>query len=86
MLSIMLNPFWIGIWVELLDFFATFGEVLGMQVTVTFSSVLGLQVTARLQANSGLQPPTRSEPFVAGTMLPRPEPTKERVEPRSSAQ
>jgi len=28
-----------------------------------------------------LQPPTRWEPFVASTMLRRPEPTKERVEP-----
>ena len=33
-----------------------------------------------LQVNSGLQPPTRWEPFVANTMLNRPEPTKERVE------
>ena len=49
----------------LLNFFATFG------------SVLGLQVTVRLQVNTGLQPPTRWEPFVAGTMLCRPEPTKE---------
>jgi len=48
---------------------------LRLQITVTFGSVLGLQV------NSGLQPPTRWEPFVAGTMLRRPEPTKERVEP-----
>jgi len=52
-----------------LNFFATFG------------SVLGLQVTAGPQVNSGLQPPTRWEPFVAGTMLRRPEPTKETVEP-----
>jgi len=42
---------------------------------ITFDSVLGLQV------NTGLQPPTCWEPFVAGTMLRRPEPTKERVEP-----
>ena len=28
-----------------------------------------------------MQPPTRWEPFVAGTMLRRPEPTKETVEP-----
>jgi len=35
----------------------------------TFGSVLGLQ------------PPTRWEPFVAGTMLRRPELTKETVEP-----
>jgi len=33
-----------------------------------------------LQVNSGLQPPTRWEPFVAGTMLRRPEPTNEKVE------
>jgi len=48
---------------------------LGLQIIVTFGSVL------RLQVNSGLQPPTRWEPFVAGTMLRRPEPTKEKVEP-----
>ena len=47
----------------------------------TFDSVLGLQISVGLQVNSGLQPPTRWEPFVAGTMLRRPEPTKERVEP-----
>jgi len=41
---------------------------------ITFGSVLGLQV------NSGFQPPTCWELFVAGTMLHRPEPTKERVE------
>jgi len=34
-----------------------------------------------LQVDSGLQPPTRWDLFVAGTMLRRPEPTKERVEP-----
>jgi len=41
----------------------------------TFDSVLGLHVNTRLQ------PPTRWEPFVAGTMLHCPEPTKEKVEP-----
>jgi len=48
---------------------------LGLQVTVTFGSVLDLQV------NGGLLPPTRWEPFVTGTLLRRPELTKERVEP-----
>jgi len=48
---------------------------------VTFGSVLGLQVTVGLQIYTGLQPPTRREPYVAGTMLRRPEPTKEGVEP-----
>jgi len=52
-----------------------------LQITVTIGSVLGLQVTVGLQVNAGLQPPTRWEPFVAGSMLCRPEPTKERVEP-----
>jgi len=47
----------------------------------TFGSVLGQQVTAGPQVNIGLQPPTRWEPFVAGTKLRRPEPTKETVEP-----
>jgi len=58
------------IWIDyfLLNFIATFG------------SVLGLQVTAAPQVNSGLQPPTRWEPFVARTMLRRPESTKETVE------
>ena len=39
------------------------------------------RVTVGLQVNTGLQPPTRWEPFVAGTMLHHPEPTKKRVEP-----
>ena len=53
----------------------------GLQITVIVGSVLGLQVTVWLQVNIGLQPPTRWEPFVAGTMLRRPKPTKEGVEP-----
>jgi len=52
-----------------LNFFATFGSVFGLQATVV------------LQVNTGLQPTTCWEPFVAGTILCRPEPTKERVEP-----
>ena len=75
MLSFLLKQNWIGIDYVLLNFFATFASVLRLQITATFGSVLGLQV------NSGLQPPTRWEPFVASTMLRRPEPTKERVEP-----
>jgi len=66
---------WIGIDNFLLNFFATFDSTLGLQITVTFGSVLGLQVS------TGLQPPTRWEPFVSGTMLRLPEPTKEKVEP-----
>jgi len=54
---------------------------LGLLVTVTLGSVLGLQVTVGLPINSGLQPPTSWEPFVAGTMLRCPEPTKEIIEP-----
>jgi len=69
MISFLLNKIWIGIHYFFLNFFATLGLVLGLPVTV------------RLQVNSGLQPPTRWEPFVAGTMLRRPEPTKETVEP-----
>jgi len=69
MLSYLVEKIWIGIDYFLLNFIATFG------------SVVGLQVTAGPQVNSGLQPPTRWEPFVAGTMLRRPEPTKETVEP-----
>jgi len=68
MLSFLLEQTWIGIDYFLLNFIAT------------FSSVLGLQVTAG-QVNSGLQPPTRWELFVPGTMLRRPEPSKETVEP-----
>ena len=63
-----------------MNFFATFVSVLGLQITVTFGSVLGLQITVGLQVNTGLQPPIRWKLFVAGTMLRRPEPTKERVE------
>jgi len=44
-----------------------------LNIIAIFGSVLGLQVTAGPQVNSGLQPPTRWEPFVAGTMLRRPE-------------
>jgi len=69
MLSFLLEQIWIGIDYFLLNFIATFG------------SVLGLQIFAGPQVNSGLQPPTRWDPFVAGTMLRRPEPIKETVEP-----
>jgi len=75
MLSFLLKQKWIGIDYFLLYFRATFGSVLRLQITVSFGLVLGLQV------NTGLQPPTHWEPFVTGTMLHRPEPTKERVEP-----
>jgi len=69
MLSLfLLQQIWIGIDYFLLNFIATFG------------SLLGLQVTAGPQVNSGLQPPTRWKPFVAGTLLRRPEPTKETVQ------
>jgi len=68
-LSFLLERIWIGTDYFRLNFIATFG------------SILGLQVTAGPQVDSGLQPPTRWEPFVAGTMLRRPEPTKETVEP-----
>jgi len=81
MLSFLLKHIWIGIDYFVLNFLATFGSIFGLQITVTFGSVLGLQVTVGLQDNTGLQPPTRWEPFVAGTMLRRPEPTKETVEP-----
>ena len=74
-LSFWFKQNWFGIDDFLLNFFATFVSVLGLQITATFGSVLGLQV------NSGLQPPTRWGPFVAGTMLCRPELNKERVEP-----
>jgi len=47
----------------------------------TFGSVLELQVTAGPQVNNGLQPPTCWEPFVIHTMRRRPEPTNETVEP-----
>jgi len=80
MLSILLKQIWIGIYF-LLKFFATFGSLSELQITVTFGSILGLQVTVGLQVNSGLQPPTRWELFVVGTMLRRPEPTKAGVEP-----
>jgi len=80
MISFLFKQIRVGIDDFLLKFFATFGSVLGLQITVTFSSVLGLQVTVGLQVTSGLQPPTCWEPFVASTMLRRPEPTEERVE------
>jgi len=68
MSSLLHKQIWIGIDDFLLNFFAS------------FSSVLGLQVTVGLQVNSELQPPTRLDPFVAGTLLRHPEPTKQRVE------
>ena len=81
MLSFLYKQIWIGIDYFLLNFSATFVSTLGLKITVTFGSVLGLQVTIGLQVNIGFQPPTRWEPFVAGTMLRRPETNKERVEP-----
>jgi len=69
MLSFLLEQILIGIDYFLLNCIATFGPV------------LGLQVTAGPQVNSGLQPPTRWELFVAGKMLHRPESTKDTVEP-----
>jgi len=41
---ILLKQIWIGIDYFLLNFFATFGSILGLQIIVTFGSVLGLQV------------------------------------------
>ena len=64
-----LKQIWIGIDDFLLNF-GTFGPILWLQITVTFGSVLWLQV------NTGLKPPTRWEPFVAGTMLRRSQSTK----------
>jgi len=81
MLSFLLEQIWIGIDYFLLNFFATFASVFGLQITVPFGSVLGLQVTVGLHVNTGLHPPTRWEPCVAGTMLGQSEPTKDRVEP-----
>jgi len=82
MLSSLLKQILNGIADFLLNFFATFGSVLGPQITVTFGSVLGLQVTVGLHVNPGLQPQTHWELFVAGTMLRHLQPTKERVEHR----
>jgi len=75
-LTFLFKQYWFGIDDFLTNFFATFVLVLGLQITVTFGSVLGLQVTVGQQVNTGLQPPTRWEPFVVGTTLCRPEPTK----------
>jgi len=61
------------IWTGIDDFLLNFIGI--------FGSVLGLQVTAGPQLNSGLQPPICWGPFVAGTLLRRPEPTKETVKP-----
>jgi len=65
MLSFLLKHIWIGIGYFLLNFFAPFSSILGLQITVTFGSVLGLQVTVGLQVETGLQPATRWQPFVA---------------------
>jgi len=46
MLSFLLKQVWIGIDYFLLNFFATFASVLGLQFTITLGSVSGLQVTA----------------------------------------
>jgi len=62
-------------WLFSCELLRNFGSVLGLKIAVTFASVLGLQV------NTGLQPPTCWEPFVSGTMLRRPEPTKEWAQP-----
>jgi len=81
MLSCLLEQISIGIYHFLLNFFTTLGSVFGLQITITFGSVLGLKVTVGLEVNTALQPQTRWQPLVAGTMLRRSEPTKERVEP-----
>jgi len=80
MASFLLKQSWIAIDYFFFNFFATFTSVFRLQINVTFGSVLGLQV------NSGLQPPTCWEPIVAGTMLRRPEPTKEKSNRQSLAQ
>jgi len=41
MLSFFLKEIWIGIDDFLLNFLATSGSILGLQITVTFGSVLG---------------------------------------------
>jgi len=69
MLSFLLKQ----IWTRFNDFL--------LNILATFVSVLGMQVTVRLQVNSELQPLIRWELSVAGTLLRRPKPTKERVEP-----
>jgi len=65
----VLNRFGLALMIFFLNFFAT------------FDSVLGLQATGGLQVSSELQPLRHCEPFVTGTPLCRPEPTKERVKP-----
>jgi len=65
MLLFLLEQIWIGIYYFLFNFIATFG------------SVLGLQVTAGPQVNSGLQPPTRWEPFVAQCCVALSQPKKQ---------
>jgi len=65
----LFEQIWIGIDYFILNFIAN------------FDSVLGLHVTAGPQVNSGLRPPTRWEPFAAGTLLRRQKPTNETVEP-----
>jgi len=77
---LLYKQIWIGIDYFLLNFFATFVSTLGLKITVTSSSVLGLQVTVGLQVNI-VSATNTLEPFVAGTMLRRPETNKERVEP-----
>jgi len=69
MLSFLLKQIWVGIDYFLLNFFATFG------------SISGLEITVGLQVNTGFRPPTCWESYFVGTMLRRPEPPKERVEP-----
>jgi len=53
-LSFLFTHIWFGSDDFLLNFFATFVSVLGLQITVTFGLVLGLQVTVGLQVNTGL--------------------------------
>jgi len=87
MLSFLLKQIWIGI-EFFLNFYTTFVSVLGLQITVTIGSVFGLQdckltldCSRRHNGSNGSSHLLQWEqPFVAGTMLRRPEPTKERVE------
>jgi len=45
MLSFLLKQNWMGIDYFLLNFFESFASVLRLQIAATFGSVLGLQVT-----------------------------------------
>jgi len=79
MLLLLLTAHLVWIWLFSFELHRNFRFNFGTADYCNFRFSFGTACCCRT-ANTGLQPPTRWEPFVAGTMLRCPEPTEERVE------